>query len=192
MKAFILGGGGGIRLREGLIDMDMREALAFQQSHPGIATMTAVRPPSRLLRHVEGRVVSFNEKPQVSEGLFNGGYLILDQAFLDYLSAGSACILEHEGLERCGLRVDCSCTNTAGTGNAWTPIGTRFSWKTGGPAARLPGRCGREAKPRRGAKGSDQPAQGNALGGEAQVVGPTRLNDIHEIRVHTTGRHLGD
>ena len=65
--------------------------------------MTAVRPPSRFgeLKHREGRVVSFNEKPQVSEGLINGGYLIFDRAFLDYLTTDAACVLEREGLERC-------------------------------------------------------------------------------------------
>ncbi len=88
---------------DGLLDMDLRAALAFHQSHSGIATVTAVRPPSRFgeLQHEEGRVVSFSEKPQVSEGLINGGYLICDRPFLDYLSTDSACVLETDGLARC-------------------------------------------------------------------------------------------
>jgi glucose-1-phosphate cytidylyltransferase len=88
---------------DGLIDMDLRAVLAFHKSHPGVATMTAVRPPSRFgeLQHVDGRVVLFNEKPQVSEGLINGGYLVLDRAFLDYLTDDTACVLERDGLERC-------------------------------------------------------------------------------------------
>lgn len=88
---------------DGLIDMDIRQSLAFHASHPGIATITAVRPPSRFgeLRHDQGRVVSFSEKPQVSEGLINGGYFVLDRSFLEYLSDDSACVLEGAPLESC-------------------------------------------------------------------------------------------
>jgi glucose-1-phosphate cytidylyltransferase len=88
---------------DGLIDMDLRAVVAFHEAHPGVATMTAVRPPSRFgeLQHQDGRVVVFNEKPQVSEGLINGGYLVFDRAFLDYLSEDSPCVMERDGLGRC-------------------------------------------------------------------------------------------
>ncbi len=88
---------------DGLVDLDLRKVMDFHTSHPGIATMTAVRPPSRFgeLRHDDGRVIAFSEKPQVSAGLINGGYLVLDRAFLEYLSPDSECVLEQDGLERC-------------------------------------------------------------------------------------------
>lgn len=88
---------------DGLIDLDLRRVIAFHESHPGIATMTAVRPPSRFgeLEHRDGRVISFSEKPQVSQGLINGGYFVFDRAFLDFLSADERCAMEDEALERC-------------------------------------------------------------------------------------------
>ena len=88
---------------DGLINLDLQAVVAYHESHAGIATMTAVRPPSRFgeLQHEQGRVVLFNEKPQVSEGLINGGYLVFDRAFLDYLSEDDACVMEREGFGRC-------------------------------------------------------------------------------------------
>jgi len=88
---------------DGVIDLDLRETFAFHRSHPGLVTMTGVRPPSRFgeLVHEGGRVVSFNEKPQVAGGLINGGYFVADPAFLEYLSEEDDCILEREPLERC-------------------------------------------------------------------------------------------
>lgn len=87
---------------DGLIDVDLRKTLAFHKSHNGAATITAVRPPSRYgeLTHVEGRVLCFDEKPQVSEGSINGGYLVLDRSFLDYLWDDDACTLEDEPMQR--------------------------------------------------------------------------------------------
>ncbi len=88
---------------DGVIDLDLQKVVAFHRSHPGMATVTAVRPPSRFgeLVHEQGRVISFSEKPQVSEGLINGGYLVFDRGILDYLTPASDCVLETDGLERC-------------------------------------------------------------------------------------------
>ncbi len=88
---------------DGLIDADLGRIVDFHASHEGVATMTAVRPPSRFgeLRHEGGRVIAFAEKPQVTAGLINGGYLVLDRGFLEYLSEDSLCTMERDGLERC-------------------------------------------------------------------------------------------
>ena len=88
---------------DGLIDVDMGNALEFHRSHKGLATITGVRPPSRFgeLRHDHGRALCFSEKPQVSDGLINGGYFILGRPFLDYLSEDRGCVLEGEPLETC-------------------------------------------------------------------------------------------
>ena len=88
---------------DGVADIDLNAALQFHQSHAGITTITGVRPPSRFgeLQLDGDRVITFSEKPQVSEGLINGGYLIFDRCFLQYLSDRDDCVLEREPLERC-------------------------------------------------------------------------------------------
>ncbi len=88
---------------DGVIDANLNDILQFHYAHRGLATVTGVRPPSRfgeLL--IEGdRVVSFGEKPQVSEGWINGGFFFLERGFLDYLSDQDSCVLEREPLEKC-------------------------------------------------------------------------------------------
>jgi glucose-1-phosphate cytidylyltransferase len=62
-----------------------------------------VRPPSRfgeLRIEKDKRVTEFNEKPQVSEGLINGGFFVCEREFFKYLSADAGCILEQEPLRR--------------------------------------------------------------------------------------------
>jgi glucose-1-phosphate cytidylyltransferase len=88
---------------DGLTDVDLSAALAFHRSHGGLATLTAVRPPSRFgeLAATEGRVTAFIEKPQVAQGLINGGFFFFERGFIDYLTDDDTCVLEREPLERC-------------------------------------------------------------------------------------------
>ena len=88
---------------DGVADIDLDAALQFHSSHAGSATVTGVRPPGRFgeLRASGGRVFAFNEKPQVSQGLINGGFFVLDRSFLTYLSDDANCILEGTPLESC-------------------------------------------------------------------------------------------
>jgi glucose-1-phosphate cytidylyltransferase len=85
---------------DGVCDVDLRALLRFHEQHGRLATVTAVRPPARFGRlDLDGdRVVRFAEKPQVGEGWINGGYLVLEPAFLDLLSKDSD-TLEIQGLE---------------------------------------------------------------------------------------------
>ncbi|MFN5959527.1 MAG: sugar phosphate nucleotidyltransferase [Planctomyces sp.] len=87
-----------------MIDADISAILAFHRKHKGLATVTAVRPPSRfgeLRADPQGRAMAFEEKPQVSAGLINGGYLVVRREFLSYISADEKCSLESVGLESC-------------------------------------------------------------------------------------------
>lgn len=89
---------------DGVIDADISAILAFHRKHKGLATVTAVRPPSRfgeLRADPQGRAMAFEEKPQVSAGLINGGYLVVRREFLSYISADEKCSLESVGLESC-------------------------------------------------------------------------------------------
>jgi len=72
---------------DGVADVNIADLLAFHQSHGKLATMTAVRPPSRFGELIiEGNLVtSFKEKPQVSEGWINGGYFVLHRKVLDLI-----------------------------------------------------------------------------------------------------------
>jgi glucose-1-phosphate cytidylyltransferase len=88
---------------DGVGAIDVSAILEFHRSHGRLATVTGVRPPSRFgeLRIEGGRVRSFSEKPQVEQGLINGGFFFLEPGFRDYLSTDDSCILERTPLERC-------------------------------------------------------------------------------------------
>lgn len=86
---------------DGLANIDIKKLLEFHRSHGKIGTITAVHPSSRfgeLLLDGE-MVASFNEKPQVKEGLINGGFFVFSRKFFDYLKAEDDCYLEREPLE---------------------------------------------------------------------------------------------
>ena len=72
---------------DGVSTVDLHELLAFHRSHGKLATVTAVRPPARFGRlEIEAdQVVSFNEKPQMSEGWINGAFFVLEPGIFDYI-----------------------------------------------------------------------------------------------------------
>ena len=88
---------------DGLSNVNLRAVLEFHKEHGRLATMTGVRPPSRFgeLQREGNRVVAFSEKPQVGQGLINGGFFCLQRGFLKYLSDSPDCILERGPLESC-------------------------------------------------------------------------------------------
>jgi len=87
---------------DGVADINLHELLAFHKSHGRIGTVTGVRPPSRFgeMMIKDNRVVAFTEKPQVSEGLINGGFFIFNRKIFDYLSDDDNCDFEVGPLER--------------------------------------------------------------------------------------------
>ena len=80
---------------DGVATVDIAALEEFHRSHDGMGTVSGVRPPSRFGElSIEGdKVVQFEEKPQLGTGVINGGYMVLDREFLDYLTPG------------CGLRL---------------------------------------------------------------------------------------
>lgn len=88
---------------DGVSDVPLKDVLAFHRKHGKKATVTGVRPPSRFgeIDHDGGVVRSFNEKPQASAGVINGGFFFFEHSFLDYLTTDPSCILERAALERC-------------------------------------------------------------------------------------------
>jgi glucose-1-phosphate cytidylyltransferase len=86
---------------DGLANIHLENLLKFHREHGKIATVTAVRPAARFgnleIEH-DGRVGSFIEKLQTSEGWINGGFFVFNSKIFDYLENDST-ILEQEPLQ---------------------------------------------------------------------------------------------
>lgn len=85
---------------DGVGNIDLRALLGFHRVHGRLATVTAVRPPARFggLVFDGDRVAQFTEKPQAGEGWINGGFLVFEPGFLQYLKDDHSS-LEADGLE---------------------------------------------------------------------------------------------
>jgi glucose-1-phosphate cytidylyltransferase len=72
---------------DGVANVDIGRLVAFHKAHGKLATVTAVRPPSRFggLRLDGERVAEFEEKPQIGEGWINGGFFVLSPQVLDLI-----------------------------------------------------------------------------------------------------------
>jgi glucose-1-phosphate cytidylyltransferase len=87
---------------DGMSNINIRELLSFHRKHGRIGTLAGVRPPSRFGELVVNgeQVLSFNEKPQSSKGLINGGFFVLNRKVFDYLSEDENCDFEVGALEQ--------------------------------------------------------------------------------------------
>ncbi len=85
---------------DGVSNVDLDALLRFHRSHGRLATVTAVRPPARFgrLELDDCQVVSFQEKPQMSEGWINGAFFVLEPGIFDYIE-GDHTQFEKEPLE---------------------------------------------------------------------------------------------
>ncbi|PHV63369.1 glucose-1-phosphate cytidylyltransferase [Cyanobacterium aponinum] len=104
---------------DGVANIDLNQLLAYHQSHGKLATVSAVRPPSRFgeLQIENNLVTSFKEKPQTSDGWINGGYMVLHKKVLDLIDnddtvfeaeplkiladKGELAVYHHEGFWQC-------------------------------------------------------------------------------------------
>lgn len=86
---------------DGVADVDINDLVAFHRSHGKMLTLTGVRPPSRFGELVikEQQVLSFEEKPQVSAGMINGGFMVFHRELLDHLTPVQGCDFEFGVLE---------------------------------------------------------------------------------------------
>ncbi|MCK4320998.1 glucose-1-phosphate cytidylyltransferase [candidate division WOR-3 bacterium] len=91
---------------DGVADIDINELVKFHKNHDEIITITGVHPPSRFgeLLEEDGIVKTFTEKPQTSQGLINGGFMVFDYDFLDYLTPDVDCDLEIGALKQLSHR----------------------------------------------------------------------------------------
>jgi glucose-1-phosphate cytidylyltransferase len=86
---------------DGLANVNLRRLVEFHRSHRRLATVTAVKPPSRfgLLQIAEEKVTSFNEKPRNPDDWINGGYFVLEPGAIDYID-GDATPWERDPCQR--------------------------------------------------------------------------------------------
>lgn len=76
---------------DGVADVDLSALLALHLEAGRVGTVTAVHPTSRFGElQLEGDIVTdFAEKPELRQGLVNGGYFVFERAFLDHVGADS-------------------------------------------------------------------------------------------------------
>ncbi|MBD3188814.1 NTP transferase domain-containing protein [Candidatus Bathyarchaeota archaeon] len=87
---------------DGLADVNVQHLQKFHESHGKLVTVTGIHPVSRFgeIKHENGKVTSFKEKPLDPERVVNGGFMVFETAFLDYLTANIDCDLEKGVLEQ--------------------------------------------------------------------------------------------
>ena len=90
---------------DGVSNINLKKLEKFHKKHNKLVTVTAVRPPARfgeiLLK--DSKVVSFKEKPQVTEGWINGGFFIAKYNFFNLIK-GDLTILEKDPLEKASAK----------------------------------------------------------------------------------------
>lgn len=110
---------------DGLSDISIRDLVEFHKSHGKMVTVTGVHPTGRFgeMELSENNMVkSFAEKPQVSEGRINGGFLVMRREFIDhYLSEEPDLILEQSPLSQCAKDGELVSFNHDGF---WQPMDT--------------------------------------------------------------------
>ncbi len=86
---------------DGLANIDIAALLKFHKSHGKMVTVSAVHPSARFGElGLEGeKVISFEEKPQTTQGWINGGYFVIEPEFFEFIE-GDDTILERAPLER--------------------------------------------------------------------------------------------
>jgi glucose-1-phosphate cytidylyltransferase len=86
---------------DGVANINIKELLEFHKNHGKVITITGVHPPARFgeLLEKNNLLVSFQEKPQTSKGLINGGFMVFNRGLLNYLTPNEDCDFEIGPLE---------------------------------------------------------------------------------------------
>ena len=88
---------------DGVADVDIGKLLKIHKKSGLLGTVTGVHPSGRFGEmEIKGNLISeFNEKPNVSAGLINGGFIFFNREVLDkYFRLGTDLILETEVLTK--------------------------------------------------------------------------------------------
>ena len=87
---------------DGVSNVDLDKLVKFHENHKKLATVSAVRPPSRFGEMViNGDDVNvFDQKSQMHTGFINGGFFVLNKKILDYLNEDEDCDFEFGPLQQ--------------------------------------------------------------------------------------------
>jgi len=87
---------------DGVADIDIKALVDFHKAHGKIITVSGVKPPSMFGEIIEknGKVISFEEKPQTSKGLISGGFMVFNRKLFEYLTAAKECDFEFGPMEK--------------------------------------------------------------------------------------------
>ncbi len=92
---------------DGVTDVDVRQLVRFHKKRKTIGTLTGINPSSKfgvLNIDDQDRIAEFDEKPVMNVWI-NGGYMVFDKRFFDYLRPGE---IEHEALKRLSAKRELS------------------------------------------------------------------------------------
>ena len=87
---------------DGITDLNINHLVDYHNSHKKMVTITGVSPPSRfgeLEVSDKGKVLSFKEKPHLSNGLINAGFYVFNPEFFEFIRDDKT-VLEESPLER--------------------------------------------------------------------------------------------
>lgn len=86
---------------DGVTDININTLLDFHKEHGKMVTISGVYPPARFgeLIEEENQVKSFQEKPQTSQGLINGGFMVFNKKLFEYFTEDENCDFEIGPLE---------------------------------------------------------------------------------------------
>ena len=84
---------------DGLASLDINASITAHQAAGKVCTISAVHPAGRfgaLRLDDDGRIHTFDEKPQYEEAYVNGGYMVCDHRLFDYLPNDPDVMLERK------------------------------------------------------------------------------------------------
>jgi len=86
---------------DGLSNININKLIEFHQNHKKMVTISAVRPPARFgaIRMDGDKVKTFREKAQLEESWINGGFLVLQPEFFDFIDNDNT-VLERDPLDK--------------------------------------------------------------------------------------------
>ena len=72
---------------DGVSNVNLKKLAHFHEQHNKLITVTAVRPPARFGEIIikKNSVISFKEKPQVTNGWINGGFFVAKKEFFNFI-----------------------------------------------------------------------------------------------------------
>ena len=72
---------------DGVSDVNLFKLLKFHKKNNKLVTLTAVRPPARFgaIKLKGNKVKLFKEKQKIHEGWINGGFFVMESAFIKFI-----------------------------------------------------------------------------------------------------------